>query len=78
MATGQGQTPAFRLHALAGAGAVRVRVRLARVHDPPLRAASAHDATQEHRPAVARNAVVMAGYVAADQTPHRSPFLKNE
>jgi hypothetical protein len=75
---GQGQTPAFRLHALAGAVAVCVRMCLARMHDPPLRAASAHDATQEHRPAIARNAVVMAGYVAADQTPHRSPFLKTD
>ena len=75
---GQGQTPAFRLRALAGAVAVRVRVRLARMNDPPLRAAAAHNATQEHRPAIARNAVVMAGYEAADQTPHRSPFLKTD
>ena len=65
------------LDALAGA-VVRVRVIVLRVYDPPLRAASAHDAPKEHRASVARHAVVMAGHVAADPTPHKSPSLRSD
>jgi hypothetical protein len=73
-----GQAPSSGLDALAGAGAVRVRVIVLRVHDPPLRAAPAHDAPKEHRTPVARHAVVMTGHVAADPTPHKSPSLRSD
>jgi hypothetical protein len=51
---------------------VRMRVPLG-VHDPPLRAATAHNAPQEHRPAIARYAVVVPGHVTIDPAPHKSP-----
>jgi hypothetical protein len=52
-------------------GAVRVR-RFGR-DVPSLGATLAHDAAEEHRAAVARDAVVMAGYVAANPIPHSTP-----
>jgi hypothetical protein len=72
--TGQGPTPAGSLHALAGA----VRMVVFRMHNPALRAAAAHDASEEHRPSVARHAVVMTRHVAADPAPHKSPFPRSD
>jgi hypothetical protein len=49
-----GQARRVVLHTLAGAGSVmRVRVFLSGMYDPALRPASAHDAPEEHGPAIA-------------------------
>lgn len=63
-----------RLHP--GPGGLRVRMRVFRMDYPSLRAASADDAAEEHRPSVAADRVVMSGHVAADPVPHNTPTNK--
>ncbi len=57
----------------ARSGAVGVR-RLCR-DLPPLRPSLADDASQKHRAAFARHAIVMTGHVAANPIPHSTPYL---
>lgn len=55
---------------------MRVRMCLFRMHNPAMRAVSAHDAPEEHRPLVARHAIVMPRHVTTDPAPHKSPFSR--
>jgi hypothetical protein len=51
-----------------------MRLRL-RMHDPSRRSPSADNAPEEHRSAIARDAVVVPGHVAVNPAPHRSPLF---
>jgi hypothetical protein len=44
------------------------------MNHPALRSPAAGGAAEEHRSAVAADAVIMSGHVAADPLPHKSPY----
>src|SRR6188768_183657 len=60
------------------ARSVSVRVRRFCRDFPALRAALADDAAEKHRAALAGNAVVVTGYVAANPIPHISPCFERK
>jgi hypothetical protein len=54
----------------------RVRVTRRVMNDPAFGSSATHDTLEEHPPVVAAHAVIMAGYIAADPSPHKAPSGK--